>query len=63
MAKEQVVGNLAHGGSSGICVTSNGEEQLMLGGGDPRRTGPLFTPVFEQSNTRSNGEQSRVDVV
>ena len=45
--EKQVVGGLADGRSFRVGVAPNGEQKLVLGGREPRRSGLLLAPALE----------------
>ena len=59
----QVAGDLADGGAAGVVMPADGQQQLVLGRGDPGRLGLLPAPGQEPSQPGAEGEQPLVVVV
>jgi hypothetical protein len=47
VAQQEVIGDLAHGGAAWIPVSSDRQEQLVLGGGQAGPSGLLLAPPLE----------------
>lgn len=60
VAKEQVVGRLADGRTRRIAVTPYGQQQLVLGGGQPGGLGLLGAPVLESTKAGTEREEPLV---
>ncbi len=52
VAQQQVVGHLAHGRPAPVGVSMDGEEQLVLGRGEPGFLGLLVAPAQEAPKAR-----------
>ncbi len=63
MPEEQVVGDLADGRTPWVAVTSDGQEELMLGRSETRLLRLLFAPSLELTQAGPQGQQSSVDLV
>ncbi len=63
MAEEQIVGHLADGRTPTIGMPADGEQELVLRGGEPGCPCLVFAPAFEASQTRPDGEQTPVVIV
>lgn len=63
MAKKQIVRHLADRGARRIAVTTNAEEKLVLGGGEPDRRGLAVTPVQKPPQPGPELEKSPIIVV
>lgn len=60
MPEQEIVRHLADGRSARICVAAYGQEELMLGGGEPSGAGLLLTPPGEVPQASAEGEQVRI---
>jgi hypothetical protein len=63
VAQEEVVGDVADGGRVGPGMAADGEQQLVLLGGEPDGGRLLTTPVQELAQCRAEGEQPLVIAV
>src|SRR5215204_3320339 len=60
VAHEQVAGDLPDGRALGAGMPTDGEQQLVLGRGDPGRLGLLPAPAEEPAQAGTEGEQALV---
>jgi hypothetical protein len=63
MPEEQVVGDVSDGRSGRVVMTSDREQELMLGGGEASRVGVLLAPAQEAPQIRAQLQQTAVVLV
>src|SRR5205823_7775074 len=58
--EQQVTGSLADGGTSGVFVATDGEQQLMLGRSEPHRGRLILTPSQESSEAGAELQETSI---
>ena len=63
VAEQEVTGDVADGRAAGISVATDGQQQLMMAGGQPSGVGPLLAPMQEPAQPRPEGQEALVVLV